>query len=64
MGTAVMGIDDRDWYREKQIDWDRGGLKERNPKRHRFPKYLWWILAAVLLIVAAALFRLIRFTVY
>ena len=64
MGSAVMGIDDRDWYREKQIDWDRGGLKGRNAKRRRFPKYIWWILVAILLMVAAALFRPVRFTVY
>jgi hypothetical protein len=54
-----MGMEDRDWYREKQIDWDRGGLRERNAKRRRFPKYTWLILVAILLIVGAILFRLI-----
>jgi hypothetical protein len=52
-----MGIEDRDWYREKQIDWDRGGLKERKAKRPRFSRYAWWVLAVILLIVAAALLR-------
>jgi hypothetical protein len=47
-----MGMDERDWYREKRIDWDRGGLREKYAKRRRFPKYAWWILVAVLLIVA------------
>lgn len=54
-----MGMEDRDWYRDKKIDWDRGGLRERNPTRRRIPRHLWWILAAILLIVAVALFRLI-----
>jgi hypothetical protein len=57
-----MGMDDRDWYREKRIDWDRGGLRERYAKRPRFPKYIWWILVAVLVIavtVAATRLRLI-----
>jgi hypothetical protein len=53
-----MGMHDRDWYREKQIDWERGGLKQRNAKRRRFPKYLWWVLVVFILVVAAALFRL------
>lgn len=52
-----MGMEDRDWYREKRIDWDRGGLRKRNAKRRRFPGYLWWIVVAVLLIAAAFLFR-------
>lgn len=56
MDPAVMGMEDRDWYREKRIDWDRGGLKESHA-RHRLPKYAWWLLAAVLLMIAAALFR-------
>jgi predicted nucleic acid-binding Zn ribbon protein len=50
-----MGMEDRDWYREKEIDWDRGGLRDRNSKRRRFRKYTWWILAAILLIVAVVL---------
>jgi hypothetical protein len=57
-GGLVMGMHDRDWYREKQIDWKRGGLKQRNAKRRRFPKYLWWVLVVFILVVAAALFRL------
>jgi len=52
-----MGMADRDWYREKRIDWDRGGLRERKPARRRIPHYIWWILIAFLLIVSAALFR-------
>jgi hypothetical protein len=52
-----MGMEDRDWYRDKQIDWDRGGLRQRNPINRRFPKYAWWLLFAVLLIAAVALFR-------
>ncbi len=48
-----MGIEDRDWYREKQIDWDRGGLKDRNRKtRRRLPQSLWWMLALAFIIVA------------
>jgi hypothetical protein len=27
ISEAPMGLHDRDWYREKKIDWDRGGLK-------------------------------------
>jgi hypothetical protein len=38
----VMGMEDRDWYRDKEI-WDRGGLRERNPTRRRLPKYSWCI---------------------
>jgi hypothetical protein len=53
----AMGMEDREWYRDKQIDWDRGGLREKKPARRRFPKYTWWVLVAILLIVAAALFR-------
>jgi hypothetical protein len=52
-----MGMEDRDWYREKEIDWDRGGLRERNPLRRRFLKYPWWILVAILLIIAVVLLR-------
>ena len=57
MELAAMGMEDRDWYREKRIDWERGGLKERNEKRRLAPKYAWWILATVLLMIAAVLFR-------
>ncbi len=52
-----MGMEDRDWYREKKIDWNRGGLRERSVKRRRLPGYFWWLLAAVLLAAAVALFR-------
>ena len=52
-----MGMEDRDWYREKRIDWDRGGLRPRNAKRRRFPLSAWWIVVAILVIAAAALFR-------
>jgi predicted nucleic acid-binding Zn ribbon protein len=52
-----MGMEDRDWYREKEIDWDRGGLRDRNSKRRRVFKFAWWILAAILLIAAVVLFR-------
>jgi hypothetical protein len=51
-----MGMEDRDWYREKEIDLDHGGLRERNPQRSGFFKYRWWLLAAVLLIIALVLF--------
>jgi hypothetical protein len=44
-----MGMEDRDWYREKRIDWERGGLKERMRKK-RVPKYIFWILAAFMAI--------------
>jgi hypothetical protein len=54
---SVMGMEDRDWYREKEIDWDRGGLRDRNAKRRRFRKYTWWILAIILLIAAVILLR-------
>jgi hypothetical protein len=50
-----MGMEDREWYREKQIDWERGGLKDRNAKRHAFPVYLWWVLAALLASVVVLL---------
>ena len=50
-----MGMEDRDWYREKEIDWERGGLRERKAKRRRFLKYAWWILAALLLIITVVL---------
>jgi hypothetical protein len=52
-----MGMEDRDWYRDKQIDWDRGGLRQRNRTKQGFPKYVWWLLFAVLLIIAIALLR-------
>jgi hypothetical protein len=48
-----MGMEDRDWYHEKEIDWDRGGLREK--KRRRFPQYAWWILAVILLIAIVVL---------
>lgn len=51
-----MGIEDRDWYRDKQIDWDRGGLRERTFGRRRAPQYRRWILVAILLLIVAALF--------
>lgn len=50
-----MGMEDRDWYREEQIDWDRGGLKKRNAKKRRIPNRTWWIVAAIFLIVAVTL---------
>ena len=50
-----MGMEDRDWYREKEIDWDRGGLRDRNSKKRGFPKFAWWILAAIVLIVIVVL---------
>jgi len=50
-----MGMEDRDWYREKRIDWNRGGLRERNPKRNGIPKFAWWVLAAVILIIVVSL---------
>lgn len=34
-----MGMEDRDWYRERKIDWDRGGLKGKNAKKQGFPKH-------------------------
>ncbi len=27
-----MGLEDRDWFKERKIDWDKGGLKPA-PKR-------------------------------
>jgi len=48
-----MGMEDRDWYRERRIDWNRGGLRERHTKKRRVPSLVWWIL--VLFIAAAAL---------
>jgi hypothetical protein len=50
-----MGMEDRDWYREKRIDWNRGGLRKRLTKKRRIPGYVWWILVLVLFIAAAAL---------
>ena len=52
-----MGMEDRDWYRDKKIDWERGGLQERNAKKRHFPGYAWWIAVVVFLLVAAALVR-------
>ena len=52
-----MGMEERDWYREKEINWDRGGLRERYARRSCFFKYRWYVLAAILLIVAVVLFR-------
>jgi hypothetical protein len=46
-----MGIEDRDWYREKRIDWERGGLKWRTRKKS-VSKYIVWILAAIIAITA------------
>ena len=51
-----MGIEDRDWYREKQIDWDRGGLRERGTGKGRSRKYRRWVLIAILALFVAALF--------
>jgi hypothetical protein len=51
-----MGIEDRDWYREKRIDWERGGLKERTRKK-RVPTYTFWLLAAIFAIAAIWLWR-------
>jgi hypothetical protein len=53
-----MGIEDRDWYREKRIDWERGGLKERTRKK-RVPTYTYtfWFLAAIIAIAAIWLWR-------
>ncbi len=52
-----MGMEDRDWYREKKIDWERGGLREKNSKKSRFRKYTWWVLAAIVFIVIVVLLR-------
>ena len=52
-----MGIEDRDWYREKQIDWDRGGLRERRTGRGRSPHYRWWVLIIMAMLLLAALFE-------
>ncbi len=57
MVSAVMGMEDRDWYREKRIDWNKGGLTDRHAKKHRSPGCLWWIIAAVLVFVVFFLFR-------
>ena len=46
-----LGMEDRDWYREKRIDWERGGLKERTGKK-RVQKYIFWILAALAAVAA------------
>lgn len=53
-----MGMEDRDWYREKKIDWERGGLRDRNSKKRRFPQYTWWIAAALVLLGVIFLFRM------
>lgn len=50
-----MGMEDRDWYREKRIDWERGGLKERTRKKSVL-KYIFWIMAA-LVVIGAIWFR-------
>ncbi len=53
----IMGMEDRDWYREKKIDWERGGLRERNSNKRRFRKYIWWVVAAIVFIVIVVLSR-------
>jgi uncharacterized protein involved in outer membrane biogenesis len=49
-----MGMEDRDWYREKKIDWNRGGLKARNGSTRRRQSMkkgrIFLIIAAVLLL--------------
>ncbi len=57
MDFVVMGMEDRDWYREKRIDWNSGGLKDGRERKRRVPGFVWWIIAAVLSIVAFHLFR-------
>lgn len=47
-----MGIEDRDWYREKEIDWERGGLRERRRKGRRRPPPSVWLIAVIALIIA------------
>ena len=49
-----MGMEERDWYRNKRIDWERGGLREKNAERRSLPKYPGWILIAILLLAVAA----------
>ncbi len=51
-----MGMEDRDWYQEKRIDWERGGLKERKRKK-RVPLSSFWIPAAIGAIVAIWLWK-------
>ena len=46
-----MGIEDRDWYREKRIDWERGGLKEHTEKKH-LAKYAAWTVIGIIVIAA------------
>jgi hypothetical protein len=53
-----MGMEDRDWYREKRIDWERGGLRERSVKERRFSKRAWWIALIILLIAGIVLYRM------
>ncbi len=57
MDSAVMGMEDRDWYREKRIDWNKGGLTEKHSKNRRFPGWIWWIIAVVLVFFVFFLFR-------
>lgn len=49
-----MGTEDRDWYREKRIDWDRGGLRDRQqgPGRRTVRKgRVFLIVSAILVLI-------------
>ncbi len=50
-----MGIEDREWYREKKIDWDRGGLKEKrgSTRRQSMRKGRVFLIIAAVLVLAA-----------
>jgi hypothetical protein len=47
-----MGMEDRDWYRDRRIDWERGGLRERKRKKGALT-YAFWLLAAAAALSAA-----------
>jgi hypothetical protein len=49
-----MGQEDREWYREKRIDWERGGLIERKRKK-KIPPFLFWAVVVLILVIVLRL---------
>lgn len=47
-----MSMYDRDWYRERKIDYDNGGLISAGNK----PKFIWKVIGIITIVVAVAYF--------
>jgi hypothetical protein len=54
-----MGMEWRDWHRDKKIDWDKGGLVDARPKRTEEVNVLPHIIVGITIVLALTLLVLI-----